>query len=215
MLPLCTQIMTAQGIRPITDGDRENVLSLCSEMSQEALRVLGFSMRILPKIPEEDENIEFQMTFIGVVGMIDPPRKEVADSVQICRNAGIRTVMITGDHKVTALAIARELGIYQEGNTILTGDELDAMDDEALDAVVGTATVFARVSPADKLRIIQSLKRIGEVTAMTGDGVNDSPALKAADIGVAMGVTGTDVAKDASDMVLLDDSFTTIVYAIK
>ena len=165
-------------------------------MSQEALRVLGFSMRILPKIPEEDENIEFQMTFIGVVGMIDPPRKEVADSVQICRNAGIRTVMITGDHKVTALAIARELGIYQEGNTILTGDELDAMDDEALDAVVGTATVFARVSPADKLRIIQSLKRIGEVTAMTGDGVNDSPALKAADIGVAMGVTGTDVARD-------------------
>ena len=214
MLPLCTQIMTAQGIRPITDGDRENVLSLCSEMSQEALRVLGFSMRILPKIPEEDENIEFQMTFIGVVGMIDPPRKEVADSVQICRNAGIRTVMITGDHKVTALAIARELGIYQEGNTILTGDELDAMDDEALDAVVGTATVFARVSPADKLRIIQSLKRIGEVTAMTGDGVNDAPALKKADIGVAMGITGTEVSKDAAAMILADDNFATIVKAV-
>lgn len=123
--------------------------------------------------------------------------------------------MITGDHKVTALAIARELGIYRPGNTVLSGDELDAMSEEDLDAAVGTTTVFSRVSPADKLRIIQSLKRTGEVTAMTGDGVNDSPALKAADIGVAMGVTGTDVAKDASDMILLDDSFTTIAYAIK
>lgn len=132
-----------------------------------------------------------------------------------CQQAGIRTVMITGDHKVTALAIARELGIYRPGNTVLSGDELDAMSEEDLDAAVGTTTVFSRVSPADKLRIIQSLKRTGEVTAMTGDGVNDSPALKAADIGVAMGVTGTDVAKDASDMILLDDSFTTIAYAIK
>ncbi|MFQ9411798.1 MAG: HAD-IC family P-type ATPase [Evtepia gabavorous] len=122
------------------------------------------------------------------------------------------------DHRgpqVTALAIARELGIYRPGNTVLSGDELDAMSEEDLDAAVGTTTVFSRVSPADKLRIIQSLKRTGEVTAMTGDGVNDSPALKAADIGVAMGVTGTDVAKDASDMILLDDSFTTIAYAIK
>lgn len=147
--------------------------------------------------------------------MLDPPRREVAESVRTCRQAGIRTIMITGDHKVTALAIAKELGIYQEGDTVISGDELDHMTDGALDIAVHTATVFARVSPADKLRIIQSLKRTGEITAMTGDGVNDSPALKAADIGVAMGVTGTDVAKDAADMILLDDSFTTIAYAIK
>ena len=142
-------------------------------------------------------------------------RKEVAQSVRVCRRAGIRTVMITGDHRATALAIAKELGIFREGDTAVSGEELDVMTDGELDRAVKTATVFARVSPADKLRIIQSLKRTGEVAAMTGDGVNDSPALKAADIGVAMGVTGTDVAKDAADMILLDDSFTTIAYAIK
>ena len=146
------------------------------------------------------------MTFIGATGMIDPPRKEVAESVSICRQAGIRTIMITGDHKVTALAIAKELDIYREGNTVISGDELDVMTDDELDTAVKTTTVFARVSPADKLRIIQSLKRTGEVAAMTGDGVNDSPALKAADIGIAMGINGTDVAKDAADMILLDDS---------
>lgn len=216
MLPLCTHILTAQGIRPITGEDKTNVARLCSGMSENALRVLGFAMRTLPALPEDDgENLEFDMTLIGAVGMIDPPRKEVAQSVRTCLDAGIRTVMITGDHKVTALAIARELGIYREGSTVISGEELDAMADGELDEAVKTAAVFARVSPADKLRIIQSLKRTGEVAAMTGDGVNDSPALKAADIGVAMGVTGTDVAKDASDMILLDDSFTTIAYAIK
>lgn len=216
MLPLCTQILTASGIRPITDKDKQNILDLCREMSGNALRVLGFAMKSLIGIPEfEQEDLEFGLTFIGVVGMIDPPRKEVAKSVAICRNAGIKTIMITGDHPVTALAIAKELTIYQPGNRIIAGDELEEMDDEALDNAVGETTVFARVSPADKLRIIQSLKRNGEVTAMTGDGVNDSPALKAADIGVAMGITGTDVAKDVSDMILLDDSFTTIEFAIK
>lgn len=185
-------------------------------MSKDALRVLGFATRTLTELPtDDDENVEFDMTFVGVTGMIDPPRKEVADSVRTCRQAGIRTIMITGDHKVTALAIAKELDIYREGNTVISGEELDTMTDDELDAAVKTTTVFARVSPADKLRIIQSLKRTGEVAAMTGDGVNDSPALKAADIGVAMGITGTDVAKDAADMILLDDSFTTIAYAIK
>lgn len=216
MLPLCTHILTAQGVRPITEADKSNIAELCLNMSENALRVLGFAMKILSTLPMEDEgNVEFDMTFLGAVGMIDPPRKEVAESVQTCLAAGIRTVMITGDHKVTALAIAKELGIYRQGNTVISGDKLDSMTDEELDEAVKTATVFARVSPADKLRIIQSLKRTGEVAAMTGDGVNDSPALKAADIGVAMGVTGTDVAKDASDMILLDDSFTTIAYAIK
>lgn len=216
LLPLCTHMLTAAGVRPMTETDRRQILSLCNQMSEQALRVLGFAMRTLEHIPgEEDDSVECDLTFVGITGMIDPPRKEVARSVATCQQAGIRTVMITGDHKVTALAIARELGIYRPGNTVLSGDELDAMSEEDLDAAVGTTTVFSRVSPADKLRIIQSLKRTGEVTAMTGDGVNDSPALKAADIGVAMGVTGTDVAKDASDMILLDDSFTTIAYAIK
>lgn len=215
MLPLCTHILTSGGVRPITKADKENITKLCLSMSEDALRVLGFAMRTLTELPTDDENVEFDMTFVGVTGMIDPPRKEVAGSVRTCRQAGIRTIMITGDHKVTALAIAKELDIYREGNTVISGEELDMMTDDELDAAVKTTTVFARVSPADKLRIIQSLKRTDEVAAMTGDGVNDSPALKAADIGVAMGITGTDVAKDAADMILLDDSFTTIAYAIK
>ncbi len=215
MLPLCTHILTSGGVRPITKADKENITKLCLSMSEDALRVLGFAMRTLTELPTDDENVEFDMTFVGVTGMIDPPRKEVAGSVRTCRQAGIRTIMITGDHKVTALAIAKELDIYREGNTVISGEELDTMTDDELDAAVKTTTVFARVSPADKLRIIQSLKRTDEVAAMTGDGVNDSPALKAADIGVAMGITGTDVAKDAADMILLDDSFTTIAYAIK
>ena len=216
LLPLCTHMLTAGGVRPMTEEDRANVTRLCHRMSEDALRVLGFAMRPLTRAPEDDgENVELDLTFVGVTGMIDPPRKEVAQSVRVCRRAGIRTVMITGDHRATALAIAKELGIFREGDTAVSGEELDVMTDGELDRAVKTATVFARVSPADKLRIIQSLKRTGEVAAMTGDGVNDSPALKAADIGVAMGVTGTDVAKNAADMILLDDSFTTIAYAIK
>ena len=147
--------------------------------------------------------------------MADLPRKEVKRSIAACRAAGIRTIMITGDHKATAAAIAEELGIYRDGGLVIDGCEMEAMSDGELDAAVRKAAVFARVSPADKLRIINSLKRTGEVAAMTGDGVNDSPALKAADIGVAMGVSGTDVAKEAADMILLDDSFATIADAIK
>lgn len=216
MLPFCTHILTSGGVRPITQADKRKITNLCLSMSENALRVLGFAMRPLTILPaDDDENVELDLTFIGIAGMIDPPRSEVAASVRTCRQAGIRTIMITGDHKITALAIAKELDIYRTGDTVISGDELDVMTDCELDNAVKTATVFARVSPADKLRIIQSLKRTGEVAAMTGDGVNDSPALKAADIGVAMGIAGTDVAKDASDMILLDDSFTTIAYAIK
>jgi Ca2+-transporting ATPase len=216
ILPLCTQILTSSGIREITDKDKNNIQKLCLDMSKDALRVLGFARKDIVSVPEEDdENIEFDLTFVGAVGMIDPPRKEVAQSVKTCRKAGIRTIMITGDHKDTAIAIAKELEILNEGDTVISGEELDSMTDDELDKAVKTTTVFARVSPADKLNIIQSLKRTGEVAAMTGDGVNDSPALKSADIGVSMGITGTDVAKDASDMILLDDSFTTIAYAIK
>ncbi len=167
MLPLCTHILTSEGVRPITEADKENITKLCLSMSEGALRVLGFAMRTLMELPtDDDENVEFDMTFVGVTGMIDPPRKEVADSVRTCRQAGIRTIMITGDHKVTALAIAKELDIYREGNTVVSGEELDTMTDDELDDAVKTTTVFARVSPADKLRIIQSLKRTGEVAAM-------------------------------------------------
>ncbi len=216
MLPLCDSILTENGIRPLTNKDKEDIKNLCFDMSSKALRVLGFAKKILKDIPSDDEeNIEYGLTFLGVTGMIDPPRKEVISAVETCHNAGIRTIMITGDHKITALAIAKQLSIYHEGNTVISGEELHKMTDDELDKMVHTTTVFARVSPNDKLRIINSLKRTGEITAMTGDGVNDSPALKAADIGVAMGKSGTDVAKDAADMILMDDNFTTIEYAIR
>ena len=216
MLPFCTQIMTDHGVRDMTDEDRKRILNICLSMSEEALRVLGFAKRKLTYVPEdENENVEENLTFIGMTGMIDPPRKEVIQAIETCHTAGIRVIMITGDHKVTALEIARQLHIFQEGNTVITGPELDHMSDDELKEDVKTATVFARVSPADKLRIIKALQANGETAAMTGDGVNDSPALKAADIGIAMGKSGTDVAKDASDMILMDDNFTTIESAIR
>ena len=216
MLPLCTQILTARGVRPITEKDKSEIRALCLKMSGEALRVLGFAKRSLTEIPQKDDaDVEYDLTFLGAVGMIDPPRKEVIQAVETCRGAGIRTIMITGDHKVTAVAIARQLSIFREGNTVVSGDELHQMTDDELDQSIRTTTVFARVSPSDKLRIIESLQRTGEIVAMTGDGVNDAPALKVADIGVAMGKSGTDVAKDAADMLLLDDNFTTIEYAIR
>lgn len=215
LLPLCTNILDSNGIRKITDKDCELIHSLCSSMSSKALRVLGFAKSTLKDIPKEGDNIENNLTFIGAIGMIDPPRKEVKKSIETCKRAGIRTIMITGDHKTTAVAIAKELGIFSNGDKAISGDELELMSDDKLDKLVNQTTVFARVSPNDKLRIIKSLKRNGEIAAMTGDGVNDSPALKAADIGVAMGGNGTDVAKDSADMILLDDNFTTIAYAMK
>ncbi len=216
LLELCDTVITSNGIRPITNEDKEKILNLNNTLSSEALRVLGFAKKILNKVPEdEEENVEFNLTFIGIVGMIDPPRLEVPNSIKTCKNAGIRTIMITGDHVITAKAIAKELGIYDKNTKAITGTELDNMTDEELDKAVETTSVFARVSPNHKLRIVNSLKRNGEVVAMTGDGVNDAPALNKADIGISMGINGTDVAKDASDMILLDDDFTTIVYAIK
>lgn len=216
MLELCTKILTPEGEREITDEDKENILELSITMSKKALRVLGFARKEIEKIPEEDdENIEYDLTFIGMCGMIDPPRPEVIEAIKTCKKAGIRTVMITGDHLITATAIAKELGIWKEGSNGILGEELDQMTDKELDKAVKNTAVFARVSPNHKLRIIQSLKRTGEIAAMTGDGVNDAPALKNADIGIAMGLNGTDVAKDSADMILLDDDFTTIIYAVK
>ena len=160
-------------------------------------------------------SVEKDLVFLGYVGMMDPPREEAMEAVKVCRQVGIRPVMITGDHKLTAVAVAKEIGIFREGDQVLTGEELAKMDEAALAAVVEKVTVYARVSPMDKLKIVRAWKEKGHVVAMTGDGVNDAPALKHADIGIAMGISGTDVAKEAADIVLADDNFATIVKAIE
>ncbi len=198
-------------------GDIQKAKEATENMSKDALRVLAVAYKVIEDIPENisSENLECDLTFMGLVGMIDPPRKEAKDAVKICRKAGIKPVMITGDHVVTASAIAKELGIYVEGDMAITGAELDAMSDEELDGKVEKISVYARVSPENKIRIVKAWQRKDQVVSMTGDGVNDAPALKAADIGCAMGITGTDVAKGAADMTLTDDNFATIVDAIK
>ena len=216
LLPVCSKILTAEGERPITDRDIEAIKHISDSMASYALRVLSFAKKSIEAAPEEDEtDVESDLTFIGLVGMIDPPREEVKSAVKTCYDAGIRTVMITGDHKITAVAIARELNIWRDGDTVFTGAELEEMSDAEYDKAVITTSVYARVTPEQKLKIVQALKRNHEIAAMTGDGVNDAPALKAADIGIAMGVSGTDVAKEASDMIITDDNFTTIVDAVK
>ncbi|MBO4979604.1 MAG: HAD-IC family P-type ATPase, partial [Clostridia bacterium] len=198
-------------------GDLEAAKRITEEMSRDALRVLAVAYREIDEIPENltSETLEQGLTFMGLVGMIDPPRPEAKAAVAVCRRAGIKPVMITGDHVVTASAIAKELGILVEGDRAITGAELDAMSDEQLDAAVESISVYARVSPENKIRIVKAWQRKGQVVSMTGDGVNDAPALKAADIGCAMGITGTDVAKGASDMTLTDDNFATIVDAVE
>ncbi len=198
-------------------GDLETARTVCDRMSGNALRVLAVAYKTIDAVPMEptSDELENGLTFMGLVGMIDPPRPEAKDAVAVCRRAGIKPVMITGDHVVTASAIARELGILSDGDRAITGAELDAMTDEQLDAAVEYISVYARVSPENKIRIVQAWQRKGQVVSMTGDGVNDAPALKAADIGCAMGITGTDVAKGAADMTLTDDNFATIVDAVR
>ena len=197
-------------------GDLETAKQMTEAMSEDALRVLAVAYKVIdtvPTVPTSDE-LENGLTFMGLVGMVDPPRPEAKEAVAVCRKAGIKPVMITGDHVVTASAIARELGILMEGDRAITGAQLDAMTDEELDAQVESISVYARVSPENKIRIVKAWQRKGQVVSMTGDGVNDAPALKAADIGCAMGITGTDVAKGAADMTLTDDNFATIVDAV-
>ncbi len=198
-------------------GDFEKARLANEVMSSQALRVLAVAWRELDNLPEEltAEEMEKDLTLLGLVGMIDPPRPEARDAVAICRRAGIKPVMITGDHVTTASAIARELGILEEGDRAVSGPELDAMTEEELDSAVENVAVYARVSPENKIRIVKAWQRKGKVVSMTGDGVNDAPALKAADIGCAMGITGTDVAKGAADMILTDDNFATIVDAVE
>ena len=198
-------------------GDFEKAKAVNEQMSSNALRVLAVAYKIIDKLPDEitTETLESDLTFMGLVGMIDPPRPEAKVAVATCREAGIKPIMITGDHVVTASAIAKELGIYVEGDRAITGVELDKMSDEELSSVLESISVYARVSPENKIRIVKAWQRKGQVVSMTGDGVNDAPALKAADIGCAMGITGTDVAKGAADMTLTDDNFSTIVEAVK
>ncbi len=200
-----------------TSGDLARAKEITEAMSADALRVLAVGYKYIDELPSEisSETLENGLTFVGLVAMIDPPRPEARDAVAVCRRAGIKPVMITGDHVVTASAIAKDLGILQEGDLAITGAELDAMNDDELDAKVEQISVYARVSPENKIRIVKAWQRKGQVVSMTGDGVNDAPALKAADIGCAMGITGTDVAKGAADMTLTDDNFATIVDAVR
>ncbi len=198
-------------------GDLQTAKRLTEEMSENALRVLAVGYKEIDAVPEKlsAKELESSLTFMGLVGMIDPPRPEAKEAVATCRKAGIKPIMITGDHVVTASAIARELGILKEGDKAITGAELDAMTDTEFDNVLESISVYARVSPENKIRIVKAWQRKGQVVSMTGDGVNDAPALKAADIGCAMGITGTDVAKGAADMTLTDDNFATIVDAVR
>jgi Ca2+-transporting ATPase len=201
----------------LTSKEKEKILKTNEEMANQALRVLAIAYKDLPKTEarkHDEDDLESNLTFIGLAGMIDPPRDEAKGANELCRKAGIKTVMITGDHKLTAVAIAKELGIM-DGDLALTGAELDKMSDEEFDKIVEEASVYARVSPEHKLRIVRALKKKGHIVAMTGDGVNDAPALKQADIGIAMGITGTDVTREAADMVLADDNFATIVTAVE
>lgn len=217
LMEYCSYVLWDGKVVPFTATLKRKCAEAAEQMAHSALRVLGFAYRDLRagERSESESDVENQLTFVGLTGMIDPPRREVKDAIAICRRAGIKTVMITGDHQLTAEAIAGQLGIMPRGGIAMSGKQLEAMDEEQLDSRVNDIYVYARVSPEHKLRIIKSLQRQGHVVAMTGDGVNDAPAIKAADIGIAMGITGTDVTKEASALVLSDDNFATIVSAIE
>ncbi|MEO6210999.1 MAG: cation-translocating P-type ATPase [Gemmatimonadaceae bacterium] len=212
VLASCIDRFTTGGTKAL---DRQAALADAERMALSGLRVLGVAMRRLTSLPSRLEDVESEQTFLGLVGLMDPPRREAPDAVALCQTAGIRVVMITGDHPGTARAIAGQLGIAAVEDAVITGAELTAMSDEDLDARVQHLRVYARVDAEDKLRIVKALHQRGEYVAMTGDGVNDAPALRRADIGIAMGMNGTDVAREASDMVLLDDNFATIVNAVR
>jgi Ca2+-transporting ATPase len=214
ILGSCSRVFRDGKETELTSEDKIAVADVARQMAESALRVLGFAYRPLKEGSVQETNIENDMVFVGLTGMIDPPREEVKEAVKKCEQAGIKSVMITGDHKLTAVAVARELGILKEG-AAFAGDEINKLSDEQFEDLVEKIEVYARVSPAHKLRVVEALTKKGHVVAMTGDGVNDAPALKKADIGVAMGITGTDVTKEAADMVLTDDNFSSIVAAVE
>ena len=217
VLSVCDRIIIKGEIRTVTRDDRRKIMQTNEEMANTALRVLAMAYKDLPEAPQSllIGEIEKDLIFIGLLGMIDPARPEVIDAVDKCNTAGIRPVMITGDHKSTALAIASEIGIYREGDLAITGAELEKLGEEEFSDNVSRYSVYARVAPEHKVRIVKAWQKNNEVVAMTGDGVNDAPALKQADIGAAMGIVGTDVAKEAADMILTDDNFATIVSAVE
>lgn len=212
LIDRCINIEDANGVRYITDIDREKIRMKNQKFSENGLRVLAFAYKETEEALTIDS--EYGYTFLGLIAMMDPPRDESRDAVNQAKHAGIKTVMITGDHKITATAIAKQIGIYEEGNLALTGAELDALTDDELDEKIAQISVYARVSPENKIRIVDAWQRRGNIVSMTGDGVNDAPALKKADIGVAMGITGTEVSKDAAAMILSDDNFATIIKAV-
>ena len=214
LLARSDRLMTSEGVRELTEADREEIMRVNNSLSEEGLRVLAFGYRELDCVRELSLDDEQGYVFIGLISMIDAPRPESVAAVADAKRAGIRTVMITGDHKVTATAIAKRIGIFGEGDLAVSGPELEQMTDEELDRKLTHIAVYARVSPEHKIRIVTAWQRRGQIVAMTGDGVNDAPALKKADIGVAMGITGTEVSKDAAAMILADDNFATIVNAV-
>jgi Ca2+-transporting ATPase len=210
VLSKCAFILSEDGICPLTNADKKRISDYADEMAKDALRVIAFAEKSTSVLSESDGGY----IFLGLMGMSDPPRAEAKQAVKLCRNASVKTVMITGDHKNTAEAVAREAGIMKPGDLVFTGEELRKMTDKELDDKIMKTSVFARVSPEDKLRIVRAFKRRKKTVAMTGDGVNDAPAVKESDIGVAMGISGTDVTKQAADLVLLDDNFATLVSAV-
>jgi Ca2+-transporting ATPase len=212
VIPSCCARLTAHGCEPI---DHDAALEQASALAASGLRVLAIAMRRLQALPLQVEEAENEQTLLGLVGLIDPPRPEVQEAIALCQTSGIRVVMITGDHPATARVVAERLAIASPGDAILTGAQLAAMSQAELESMVKRIRVYARVAPEDKIRIVKALQRQGEYVAMTGDGVNDAPALRRANIGIAMGRCGTDVAREASHMVLLDDNFATIVNAVR
>lgn len=217
LLEKCTKILKNGKIISLEKNEKEKILKINEEMAKNALRVIGIAYKHLPKDLKEfnEEKIENDLIFLGLTGMMDPPREEAIQAIRLCEKAGIKVKMITGDHKLTAIAIAKELGLLKENEIVLTGTELDMLSDEEFEKIVEKVVVYARVLPEHKLRIVKALKKKGHIVAMTGDGVNDAPALKNSDIGISMGITGTDVTKEASDMILADDNFATIVAAVE
>ena len=213
LLPLSVKVSHDTGVRAMTEEDRRAILAEADRMSESALRVLALCRRV--RVSADEADVERELTFLGLVGMMDPPRAGVKEAVAICKKAGIRAVMITGDHRITATAIAREIGLWDEGDEAISGSELTALSDDELSKRIMSLRVFARTTAEQKLRLVRAFKAHGHVVAMTGDGVNDAPALREAHIGVAMGLGGTDVARQAADLVLADDNFATIVEAVR